>query len=441
MQIDFGGSPMRSASLLLCGVGLFLSAMLTCLLCGITIIWALLLGICLFFLLAAKQGHSPKSLLQGALTSARGLLGLVAILLLLGTLTASWRASGTVLLFVYYGVQSIWPPLFLLLTFILTCLLCYILGSVFGTAGIMGAIFMTIGAAGGVDPRLTAGVIMSGLYFGDRTSPAAASFLTISVICRQNTTRMLRSLLKSGILPLALSALLYGGLSLLNPLQTVDASILRIITDHCRLTPWLLLPAGFILFFPLLRLKLWQAMTLSALSAGILSITVQGMSLPTLLLTCLRGYRSPDAALGTMLNGGGMLGMVEICVIIFLSSMLAPLLQNCGLVELVRPALGKAVGAAGKAPVTTAMVLVMNALFCNQTSPLYLADAFLRDYYEDDSRFAADLCEASILAGVIPWSLACSVPLSFLGASPDCLPFAFFIYLAPLCGCLKHWKK
>ena len=425
----------------LCGVGLFLATMLTCLLCGITIIWALLFGIGLFFLLAVKHGHSPKTLLLDVLNSAKGLLGLVAILLLLGALTASWRASGTVLLFVYYGVQSIWPPLFLLLTFALTCLLSYILGSVFGTAGIMGAIFMTIGAAGGVNPLLTAGVIMSGVYFGDRTSPAAASFLTISVICSQPTTHLLRKLLRSGVLPLALSFVLYGILSLLNPLQTVDASILQIITENCRLSPWLLLPAGFILFFPLLRLKLWQAMTLSAVTAGTLSIIVQNTSLPTLLLTCLRGYRCPNAELGTMLNGGGILGMVEICVIIFLSSMLAPLLQNCGLVELVRPTLGKAVEKVGTAPVTTLMVFFMNALFCNQTSPLYLADAFLRDYYDDDSQFAADLCESSILAGAIPWSLACSVPLSFLGAGAACLPFAFFIYLAPLCNCLKQRKK
>ena len=142
-----------------------------------------------------------------------------------------------------------------------------------------------------------------------------------------------------------------------------------------------------------------------------------------------------------MLDGGGMLGMTEICIIILLSSLLAPLLQNCGLVELVRPALGKAVEKSGTAPVTTATVLLMNALFCNQTSPLYLADAFLKDYYDDNRRFAVDLCESSILAGVIPWSLACSVPLSFIGAGVECLPYAFFIYLAPLCNCLKQRSK
>lgn len=425
---------------LLAGVGTFLASMLACLHFGLTIIWALLLGIVLFFLLAMRNGHTLRVLLAESVRSVRGLMGLVAILLLLGSLTASWRASGTVLLFVYYGVQLISPPLFLLMTFAITCLLSYILGTVFGTAGIMGAIFMTIGAAGGVNPLLTAGAIMSGVYFGDRTSPAAASFLTISVICDQSMTVLLRTLLRTCILPLSLSFILYGILSILNPLQIVDASILHVITDNCRLSPWLLLPAVFILFFPVLRLKLWQAMLLSVATAGTLSVIIQDMPLAELLLTFLRGYHCPNPELGAMIDGGGVLGMIEICVIICLSSMLAPLLQSCGLVELIQPILGRLVKETGPATVSTLMVLLMNALFCNQTSPLYLADAFMRDYYEDHHRFATDLCEASILAGVIPWSLACSVPLSFIGAGPACLPFAFFIYLAPLCNCIRHWK-
>ena len=117
-------APSTSHRLLLTGVGVFLAAMLACLLLGITIIYALLLGIILFFLVAAHRGCAPKVLLQDSLNSAKDLTGLIVILLLLGALTASWRSSGTILLFVYYGVQIISPPLFLLLTFILTCLLC-----------------------------------------------------------------------------------------------------------------------------------------------------------------------------------------------------------------------------------------------------------------------------------------------------------------------------
>ena len=399
------------------------------------------LGIGLFFALAVRSGQKPQALIRSSIDSTRSLLGLSAILLLLGALTASWRISGTVLLFVYYGVQIISPSLFLLITFLITCLLSYILGTCFGVSGIMGAIFMTIGAAGNVNPLLTAGVIMSGIYFGDRTSPAAASFLTIQVISGEPVTRMLRSLLRSAVLPLGLSAVIYGILSVRNPLQIVDNSILSVITEHCRISPWLLLPAAFILFFPLFRLKIWQAMLLSITTAGILSITLQQESLATFLRTCLQGYNSTDAALGTMLTGGGMTGMVEICVIVCLSSILAPLLQSCGLNEIAEPVLVRLSRKLGVTTVTTTVLAFMNAVFCNQTAALYLTDNFMQHHYQDKHRFAIDLCEASILAGIIPWSLACSVPLQFIGVGPECLPFAFFIYLAPLCNCIRSRKR
>lgn len=433
--------PCKSRTIeLAAAVTLFLAAMLACLILQVTIIWALVWGICLFFLLAVRSGQTPQALLKASIDSTRSLLGLSAILLLLGALTASWRISGTVLLFVYYGVQMISPPLFLLITFLITCVLSYILGTCFGVSGIMGAIFMTIGAAGNVNPLLTAGVIMSGIYFGDRTSPAAASFLTINVISGEPVTRMLRSLLRGAVLPLGISAVIYGFLSVRNPLQIVDNSILSVITDHCRISLWLLLPAVFILFFPLLRLKIWQAMLLSIATAGILSLTLQKETLSAFLRTCLLGYTSSDAALGTMLNGGGMTGMVEICVIVCLSSILAPLLQSCGLNQLAEPILVCTAKKVGVTTVTTVVLGLMNAIFCNQTASLYLTDNFMQHHYQDKHRFAIDLCEASILAGIIPWSLACSVPLQFIGVGPECLPFAFFIYLAPLCNCIKSRK-
>ena len=37
-----------------------------------------------------------------------------------------------------------------------------------------------------------------------------------------------------------------------------------------------------------------------------------------------------------------------------------------------------------------------------------------------------------VLAGLVPWCIACSVPLGMLGCGTECLPFAFYLYLLPL---------
>lgn len=49
------------------------------------------------------------------------------------------------------------------------------LGTSFGVAGTVGVIFMALARSGGVNPVVTAGVLMSGTYFGDRTSPVSSS--------------------------------------------------------------------------------------------------------------------------------------------------------------------------------------------------------------------------------------------------------------------------
>jgi len=103
----------------------------------------------------------------------------MAILLLIGVLTGSWRSSGTIVTFVYYGIRLIWPHLFLIVIFLLTCLMSYALGTSFGVAGTAGVIFMTLARSGNVDPTIAAGVVLSGIYFGDRTSPASSTAFTI----------------------------------------------------------------------------------------------------------------------------------------------------------------------------------------------------------------------------------------------------------------------
>ena len=37
-----------------------------------------------------------------------------------------------------------------------------------------------------------------------------------------------------------------------------------------------------------------------------------------------------------------------------------------------------------------------------------------------------------LLAAIIPWSIAGSVPCAIMGVGPECLPYAFYLYMVPL---------
>ena len=155
--------------------GVFIAAMITAVVTGYSMIIALLIGLAAFLAVGKYRGFTLKSMAEMSKKGIVDSIVVIEVMLVIGALTAVWRASGTITIFVYYGMKIIMPPIFLIVTFVLACLLSYAIGTSFGIAGTVGVIFMALARSGGVDPVVAAGVIMSGIYFGDRCSPASSS--------------------------------------------------------------------------------------------------------------------------------------------------------------------------------------------------------------------------------------------------------------------------
>ena len=164
---------------------IFIGTMIAMLITGHSMVWALLAGLVMFAglgLVKLKKSDEALGIGQGirelalhSWGSIKESLIVIEVMLIIGFITAAWRVSGTITVFVYYGMKLIVPPLFLVIAFLLSCLLSYALGTSFGVAGTVGVIFMALARSGGVDPVITAGVLMSGIYFGDRGSPVSSS--------------------------------------------------------------------------------------------------------------------------------------------------------------------------------------------------------------------------------------------------------------------------
>ncbi len=430
-----------SLHLALATIALFLVAVIACVILDYSLIWAFIFGNILFLALALKAGVEFKlamTMLGKQLIETRGVL---LTLLIIGALTASWRASGTIALFVYYGAKLISPYLFVLITFIVSAFLAYLIGTAFGVAGVMAAIFMTISNAGGVNPIVTAGAIMSGVYFGDRTSPASSAFITIQDLTKLPTQRMVSLLLKNALVPLVITTIFYGIISYFNPMQQVDVSMTKSLTQTYHMSFLVVIPALFILVFPFLKIKTPPAMGISIVLAGGISIALQDMNVMDFLKTCLLGYQSGHEMLGPMIDGGGVISMLEICVIVALSSTLTPLIRASGVLDMMMPTIKSWSKKLGLTPVTMFLDAVMNAIFCNQSAPLYITHAFMTDLYDGEEQLMLDMANMNIVGGIIPWSLASTVPLTFLQVGVSSLPLAFFIYFMPIYHLIHRTMK
>ena len=72
---------------------------------------------------------------------------------------------------IYYGLAILSPQIFLLATLIIGSIVSLSTGSSWTASGTVGVALMGVGFGLGIPAPLTAGIIISGVYFGDKMSP------------------------------------------------------------------------------------------------------------------------------------------------------------------------------------------------------------------------------------------------------------------------------
>lgn len=108
-----------------------------------------------------------KGMIDGIYTALQAML----ILYTVGPLVGSWIASGVVPSMIYYGLNILNPTIFLFATLLICSIVAIATGTSWGTTGTVGIALMGIAVGLGIPAPMTAGIIISGAYFGDKMSP------------------------------------------------------------------------------------------------------------------------------------------------------------------------------------------------------------------------------------------------------------------------------
>ncbi len=427
--------------------GIFIAAVVAALASGVTVIAALAVGLAAFAVLAVRRGFGSVETSRMIWKGMRSSLIVVYVMIIVGILTASWRASGTITVFIEYGVRAISPHIFLIVTFLLTCLLSYALGTSFGVAGTVGVIFMALARSGGVDPVLTAGVIMSGLLFGDRGSPVSSCTITCAAVTETDLMDNIKKLMMTAALPLALTFIFCVVVSWQNPIGMVDTDLLSAMHEEHVISLWAFLPAALILALPLLKVGVVRSMLASIAAAAAVAFFVQGFSVAELLRFACLGYAARVSEMSRILDGGGMISMVSIILILIVACGISGIFEGADLLAGVHEKLKAITERFGCFPVMTVLSAVMAALFCNQIIPVMMSKDLFADIYEQRGASRTELAvdienSAAIIVTLVPWCLMCSVPLGFMGVGYGAMKYAVYVYAVPLCYLLtkKRFK-
>ena len=415
-------------------IGIFCALLIICIITGKSILYALLAGLIIFSLYGKKQGYSWRQISRMALQGVWKVKNILLTFILIGMLTALWRQAGTIPAIICYTVRLIKPSTFLLMTFLLNCLISVLTGTALGTAATIGVVCATMASALGIPSWMTGGAILSGVYFGDRCSPVSTSALLVAELTETGIYTNIKNMIKSALAPFTITCILYLTVSIQLHGKTEMPDLGHAFGSEFRLSWIALLPAAVILLLSVMQAGVKIAMIASIVTAIPVCIGLQNMAFTELPELLLNGFHSTDVTVAAMLNGGGITSMLKVGAIVCISSSYSGIFQATGILNGFQKMV--CLLADRTKPYFAVLVtsILTSVMACNQTLAIMLTGQLCSRTEPDKLRFANNLEDSAVLiAPLVPWSIACAVPLTAAGAPGYSVLFAVFLYLLPLC--------
>ncbi len=426
-------------------LSLFCLALLVCVVLDASVLYALAAGLLIFCAYAKIKKHSIKSILKMIFDGIKTSKNVLIVFLIVGMLTASWRASGTIPFIISSAVRLINPSAFVLMTFLLCCGVSFLMGTSFGSSATIGVICMTMAYSMNINPVIAGGAMLSGVLFGDRCSPVSTSALLISELTKTDIFINIKNMFRTALVPFVLTCAVYAvlGFSAGDGGETPDLNSMFSAEFNLH---WLaVIPAAVILILSLLKVKVKLAMLASIASALIIGITVQNVEILEFFKIMLLGFEAEAAEIKHMIDGGGLVSMLKSVAIVCLSSAYSGIFAATGLLDSLKEktaALSRKTTPYGATMITSVFTSLIS---CNQTLAIILAHQLCDGCEKDKNKAAINLeNSAVVISPLVPWSIAGAVPLASSGAPTASLPAACYLYILPIftlaVSLIKHGK-
>ena len=423
-------------------LGLFIAGLISCVGFGLSIFYALFFGLALFWAYGIIKKHRLSEMLKMTFAGMKTVMSVTIVFIMIGGLTAIWRAAGTIPYIIYYASKVILPQTFILATFILCCCISMLMGTSFGTAATMGVICMMMGRAMGVSPVWIGGAVLAGGFFGDRNSPMSTSALLVSQLTETDIFNNVRLMIKSAIVPFALTCVLYLAVGFTMKTSGSSTDTVSLFKEHFNLMWVTVIPAALIIVLSAFRVSVKITVVVSVVSGSIVCMAVQGTGFLPMLKILLLGYKATDEKLGAMLNGGGIISMLKPAAIVLLSSSFSGIFEVTGLLSGIKKyihVLAEKMNPFGAYIVTAAFTAMIS---CNQSLAVILTHQLCGDTAKTKDEMVLSLeNSAVIISPLIPWCIAGAVPLAAIGAPTSSIISACYLYVLPIFYYITQFKK
>lgn len=423
-------------------LGFFIVGLLTCVGFGFSIFYALFFGLALFFAFGIIKKHSFMQMLKMSFEGIKTVKNITFVFIMIGGLTAIWRAGGTIPFIIFYASKLILPQTFVLATFVLCSCISMLMGTSFGTAATMGVICMMMGKTMGISPMWIGGAVLAGSFFGDRNSPMSTSALLVSELTETSIFSNVRLMIRSAIVPFFLACGIYLAVGFSMKTNESSSDVVGMFSEHFNLMWVTVIPAALIIVLSAFKVSVKITVAVSIFCGAIICVAVQGTGFVPMLKILLLGYSTADKELAAMLNGGGIISMLKPAAIVMLSSSYSGIFEGTGLLSGIKKyihALAKKINPFGAYILTSVFTTMIS---CNQTLGIMLTHQLCGDTLKtkEDKMLSLEN-SAVIISPLIPWSIAGAVPLAAISAPTSSIWCASYLFIVPIFYYVTQFKK
>ncbi len=420
---------------------LFSLSLIVSLLLNFSVVYALIIGYMIFVIYGLIKGHNLIVLIKKSFEGVLTVKNILLVFILIGMITALWRASGTIAYIVYMGSKLISPSILILLTFLLCSILSVLIGTSLGTAATMGVICASIGKAMGVNPYYIGGAVLSGIYFGDRCSPMSTSALLISELTKTNLYTNIKLMIKTSIIPFIVTCLFYLFLGFKSKVSNISVDVTEIFKQNYNLNIIVIIPAILIIILSILKINVKKTMLVSIVISFIIAMFIQRDSIVALINYCIFGYHHSNERLNLMMKGGGILSMVNVSLIVGISSSYSGIFKETKMLVSLKKHLKDFSKKTSSYFVIFLSSIISGAIACNQSLGTILTNELCGELVEKQKMAIILENTVILLVGLIPWNIAMDVPLKTLDVGIMSGLFAFYLYFLSLWNLFLNFIK
>lgn len=416
----------------------------------------LIVAITVACLVGMRCGHSFKDMLEGMTLRLYATLEAILILCTVGLLVSSFMMSGTIPSLIYYGLGLLTPKLFLPVG----CLICAIVGLACGSSwtatATIGIAFMAIGEGLGISTALTAGMVISGAYVGDKFSPLSDTTNLAAAVSGTGLFDHVRAMASTTGPTFVIAMIIYTILGLRLDTSGYNSEIADgmrdAIASSFNVSPLVLLPILVVIIACIVRLPALVGIILSILVGVVFSVIFQDVHSIGAAFDILHygpAFETGNEYLDKVLAKGGMDNQMWTINLVLLAVAFGGALERCGCVEALFTGLKNRI----KSTQSTVLATLITSIFCDAT----MCDQFLgigvpAPLYEDKydemglgrNMLSRTLEDAGTLWAVMfPWTGCGAYQMGVLGVHPFYyFPYAFVNLLNPIIAalfvCLKR---